>query len=102
MEEAGLQTTIGNHLWQIHMVIAGAVGTMLTRNTTVLHAARKKMGAKRQQQEHIALNIPSLISNNNQHTAFIDSGASRHYIREDAPVTISKTQDPGISVGQPG
>eukprot|EP00957_Ditylum_brightwellii_P132047 10068034-Ditylum_brightwellii.AAC.1 len=50
--------------------------------------------------EHTALNIPSLISTNNQHTAFLDSGASWHYIQEDAPVRISKKQDPAISVGQ--
>eukprot|EP00957_Ditylum_brightwellii_P000477 36499-Ditylum_brightwellii.AAC.2 len=31
-----------------------------------------------------------------------DSGASRHYIQEDAPITISQKQDPVISVGQPG
>eukprot|EP00957_Ditylum_brightwellii_P166247 12656516-Ditylum_brightwellii.AAC.1 len=34
-EEAGLPTTVGLHLRRIHMVIVGAVGTKLTRNTTV-------------------------------------------------------------------
>eukprot|EP00957_Ditylum_brightwellii_P118936 9070858-Ditylum_brightwellii.AAC.1 len=43
----------------------------------------------------------SLISNN-QNTAFLDSGASEHYIQEDAPVTRSNKQDPAILVGQPG
>eukprot|EP00957_Ditylum_brightwellii_P136351 10398964-Ditylum_brightwellii.AAC.1 len=52
--------------------------------------------------ENIALNIPSLISTNNQHTAFLDSGASGHYIQEDAPVKFSKKQDPAILVRQPG
>eukprot|EP00957_Ditylum_brightwellii_P068240 5180482-Ditylum_brightwellii.AAC.1 len=51
---------------------------------------------------HIAHNIPSLNSTNNLHTAFLGSGASRRYIREDAPITISKKQDLAISVGQPG
>eukprot|EP00957_Ditylum_brightwellii_P191961 14613046-Ditylum_brightwellii.AAC.2 len=31
----------------------------------------------------------------------MNSGANRHYIQEDAPVTISQKQDPAISVGQP-
>ena len=42
------------------------------------------------------------MNSTTQNTAFIDSGASGHYIHEDAPVTKSNRQDPAISVGQPG
>eukprot|EP00957_Ditylum_brightwellii_P045438 3444779-Ditylum_brightwellii.AAC.1 len=66
----------------------------------VSHATYQRTDTKRQQQGHIPWGEVSLNSNN-QNTAFLDSGASGHYIQEDAQVTRSNKQDPAISVGQP-
>eukprot|EP00957_Ditylum_brightwellii_P201647 15326594-Ditylum_brightwellii.AAC.2 len=45
---------------------------------------------------------PSLDSIPNHKTAFIDSGASGHYLQPDAPAQEISTKASQLAVGQPG
>eukprot|EP00957_Ditylum_brightwellii_P031970 2423786-Ditylum_brightwellii.AAC.1 len=64
------------------------------------------MGGSQKNENYVIIQLKqrrdSLSSTQNTNTAFIDSGASGHYICEDAPVQKSKHQEHAISAGQSG